>query len=289
MENENQEGNTQEGESTEGTEQGAAASSTEGASAESDASKEGENSEGQDDLSKEFVKDNEGNEYIPKKAFDKRIAALTAKNKEAEEYVESLRNNPEVRAQFLKEIEGKSEAAKDESESPEGETSKAPGWTNLSNWINKLSKNPEHRAFYTEQMSALINDLNPILEHVVQSRLDKALAPYKKFVGETAVKSFSSENKDFLKYEQAVYKKMKESGMSLEDAYAVVRSKDLEKEVAALKAGKTPGSPTQKSREQLNRTPITKRAPNSIGKTKPGFASLDDAIADSMRELNMGK
>ena len=273
----------------EGVETNPIASSTEGVSAESDTSNEQqEESSEENDFAKDVVKDSEGKEFIPKEVLLKRLGSLTAKRKEAEELLEAIRTNPEVRAQFLKEAESEKTTESSKQEAPEAEA-KTPEWTNLTGWFNKLSSNPEHQSFYREYTTALINDLNPMLEHVISTRLEKAIAPFKKYVGETTLKTFSDKNKDFSKYEQAVYKKMKDTGMSHEDAYKAVKYDDLLKENSALKSGAKTNSPTEKNRQKLNQTPITKRAPISVSKTKPGNLSLDEAIGDSMKELGWGK
>lgn len=226
----------------------------------------GESSGVGDEGNESFIKGDDGKDYIPREAFEARIAKLTSQKNEARGLLDSLRNDPVIRKEFLESLnlEEKRPISSNEHQEP----------TAFDKWIAPLP--PEHQAHY----KGLVEAIAPQFEDYVQAQIAEVMKPITSWIGEQKVSGFAKSNPDFAKYERTVAKIVMDGrAKSIEDAYKIASYEDRLKNVAGsgAKAEAT-------RRDKLNRTPIAGKSQTSvqIAPKKPNGlkGALEKAWAD---------
>ncbi len=218
----------------------------------------------------EFVKGEDGQEYIPRKAFEARLAKLTAQKNEgqtARELLESIKNDPVVRKEFMESLNI------GESRTNSSEESNEP--TPFEKFLAPLPQ--EHQAHYRNMGQAFADEFKPFVESYVKEQL----GPIMGWIGQEKLRNFSQTNKDFGKYERDVAKIMQEGrARSVEDAYKLASFEDKMKSV--FNAGQKGES---ERRNKIASVPSSGR--NSGGVTVKGNKpmSLRDALNKAGQEL----
>jgi hypothetical protein len=253
--------------------------------------------EGADESSQpEFVKDSEGKEFVPKEAFEKRLASLTAQKKKTEELLESIRTNPEARKQFLAEVEKQNISAHEEAPQT-SEAAQTSGNTSdpveamkpLNTWLSGLNHTPEVQAFYKNYTESLLKTVEAsvvaYVNKTLKENLSKEVAPLKKFMGQSTLKEFEKTNPDFNKYKAKTLELSEKRGISIEEAYQLVKFPDLMKELSSLKGGKQIASntPAASNRQKLQNVPIQKRQSAFNGKANESL-NLDQAVSAAIKQ-----
>lgn len=232
-----------------------------------------------DDDPIEEVEGPDGKKFIPKEAFDKRLAKMAAqKNAAKEEAVNGLLteldSNPEFKQQFLERL---GINPKEESGAEEAEADQASPFYQ---WVEqRLGQNPEYKALYTEMGQALASETQAWTQSYVKEQVQKAIAPIMRHIGETEVSSFSKQVKDFDRYKPAINKLMAEKpGLSLRDAYKLASYDDVIKGRGA--------SVTNKNQNKLKNTPMTGKVGSNakVGSSKTAYGSIDEALRESFKE-----
>lgn len=279
------------------TESDATATTTSGDSASTestDTSSESANGETQategdsENSQPEFVKDSEGKEFVPKEAFEKRLAALTAKSKKSEELLEAIKTNPEIRKQYL----GEEDKQVAQEEAPKPSTVPASGNTDpvelmkpINTWLSGLGHTPEHQSFYREYTGALLKTVeSSVVAYVnkaIQENLSREVAPLKKFMSNSTLESFKRSNPDFEQHKAKVLEISQKRNLPIEDAYKLIKHDILLKELASLKGGKSTAQ-TAANRNKLKNTPINKRQATFSGEAAENL-NLNDAVTAALR------
>ena len=167
----------------------------------------------QGDETDEFVKGEDGTEYVPRKAFEARIAKLTAQKHEsadAASFLETIKNDPAARQQFVDALGvGK----------PDGADQSGP--TGPNTWDSWLQKHPpEYQSHYREMAQALAPEFESFVEKFVGDSIEKAISPLRRWVGDTEVTNFSQKVKNFGEFRPAVQGLMeKHPNLYIEQAY----------------------------------------------------------------------
>lgn len=208
-----------------------------------------------------FITGDDGKQYIPKEAFDARIAKLSAQKNEAREILETIKNDPTVRKEFLEslnvgDLSGKSS---EDSEEP----------TPFEQFLAPLPQ--EHQAHYRNMAQSMASEFTSF----VQKHVKEQLGPIMRWMGEEKVNRFSQTNKDFGKYQQTVAKIM-ESGRAtnVEDAYRLASFDDKIKGV--FNAGQ---------REEVERRNKIQRTP-SAGQNSGGANTRNNKPMSLRESLN---
>lgn len=235
----------------------------------------------------EPIQDAEGKKFIPYEAFEKRLGKATARAKEAEELLTALRTDPEVRKQFIKEMEGADSQ-------PEAPATEAPGQeevTPIATWLQGLGQSPEHQSFYQKYTEAILQTVDTAVTRYVQkeieARLGKELAPVKHFIGESQINTFKSKATDFPKYQSKVAQLMKDKKLTLDEAYKLAKYDDVQKELSTVRGGKS--SQVSQNRDRLKQTPIARHQPLKMAEHEDGSMTLKQAVAESLRIHGWGK
>lgn len=219
----------------------------------------------------ETVKDENGDEFVPRKAFEARIAKLTAQKHNAiSEFLTAAQTDPTVKAQ-LQEALGITPAAteaKDDGPDPD-----------VAPLMNFLEKNvsPEHREHYTQFGDALATTLSAKFERMVEQRLN----PMVQYIGKQEVSAFIRKYPDA----KAILPKLQQMvtgeharARNLEDAYTLATAKDRIKGAGASALN------AEKARVQkIAGNPINKRPQQSMT-VKPKFNSLAEAMAYAAKQ-----
>lgn len=255
-----------------------AVSGAEGSTPNAPVSDEAPTNEGQPPASEEgepeieFVKDEEGNEFIPRKAFEARLAKLTAqKHDAASQVLEAIKSDPETRGQVLEAL------------GIDPEVLSAPAKTGPQEptvFEDFLSKNvaPEQHAFHKQYADSVFQTMLPHFEKMLEERMKPVLS----HIGKQEVNSFASKHPDYNKYAGKIRELiMSGRAKTPEDAYRIVTWDDKVRGAgaAALK--------TEKTRQTtLASTPIRKTG-GIPGKTTVKPTSLRDAFEKTAKELGM--
>jgi hypothetical protein len=227
---------------------------------------DGQSAEG-DEGDQEFVKDDDGNEYIPRKAFEARIAKLAAQKNDAKSaFLEAVRNDPAVKKEFMDILKGEeSAAASEQSDEP----------TPFEAFLSPLP--PEHQAHYRNMGKALAAEF----ETFVQSSIEEAMAPVKSWIGQTKVESFEKTNKDFPKYRKQVADIMSAGrAKNIDDAYILASYHDRMKGASSVGAKQE-----QERREKMARIPSAGRNIQGSQTTQKGPKGLKAVLARVGPEL----
>ena len=168
----------------------------------------------------EFVKGDDGNDYIPRKAFEERMAKMAAQKHDAwSSLLEAAKNDPN-RLQELKQTLGLEAQAASEPEPKEASA--------FDNWLAPLP--PEHQAHYRGFAQSIASEF----ENYVEQRLEKAMQPVLSFIGKQEVKGFETINKDFGKYKTQIQDLLQNGrAKNLEDAYILASYTDKLKSVSS--------------------------------------------------------
>lgn len=184
-----------------------------------------------------FVTGPDGKKYIPEEAFNARIAKLTAQKNDARSLLESIKNDPTVRKEFLDSLNIGDQSGKSSEESDEP--------TPFEKFLAPLQ--PEHQAHYRNMASAMAQEFTGYVQDYVKEQL----APLMSWVGEEKLNRFAATQKDFGKYEKQVAKLMQEGRVrNVEDAYKIASFEDKMKSV--FNAGQ---KEEVERRNKLNRMP----------------------------------
>lgn len=248
-----------------------------------------------EDSQTEFVKDFDGKEFVPKEAFQKRVDALTAKARKAEEALEAIRTNPEFRKQFL----GEEEKAKSEAEPAPSEESPSAGNVDptefmkpINGWLSGLSQTPEVQSFYKNYTEAMYKTFEGAVKHFVKQEisnsLSKEVAPLRKAFDESSLSEFKKANPDYEKYRVATEANMKKFNVPRSQAFKLAKHDDLAKELASLKGGKSPVQTTTVQRQNLAKVPIAKRPAANSGEAEEAM-DLHEAAAYAVRQAYRGR
>lgn len=285
--NDGKSGDTQSDVTTESTNQEAAQNGVANdAGLESGSGESVQGAEGSDENSQtEFVKDREGKEYIPKAAFDKRLGAEVAKRKKAEEILEGIRNNPELRKQYLGEekVSEKEAPAKtsEESSAPTSETyDPKMAMKPINDWLSGLSQTPEVQSFYKNQTEALLKTIEPQVVNYVNKAISEALskevAPLKKNYGELTIREFAKTVPDFDKNRPQIEKIAKEKNLPIPDAYKLFKYEEYAKQLASKNAA-------QARQQKAAQVPSAKRPTSFVGEAGESM-DLDKALSYAVKK-----
>lgn len=184
-----------------------------------------------------FVTGPDGKKYIPEEAFNARISKLTAQKNEARELLETIKNDPNVRKEFLESLNIGDQSGKSSEDSEEP--------TPFESFLAPLPQ--EHQAHYRNMAQAMASEFTGYVQNYVKEQL----APLMGWVGEEKLSRFASTQKDFGKYEKQVSKIMQEGrARNVEDAYKLASFEDKIKSVYS--AGQ---KEEVERRNKLNRMP----------------------------------
>lgn len=224
----------------------------------------------------EFVKDEEGNEYIPRDRVEKVVAARLAKMAEQKNAVvnnvlEAIRTDPETR-KLVQEALGVPEAATSDQ--------KAEATPESSAFDSFLASHvpAEHHAHY----KAMSESLSATIMPHVQALLEQRIGPMLQFIGKQQVQSFASQHPDYEKYSGKIQDMVRNGrAKTLEDAYKIAAWEDKMKGAgaAAIKA-------EQARKSKLAGTPI-RRASGVPGASKPKFGSFKEALRYNAQKHGM--
>lgn len=225
----------------------------------------------------EYVKDDlTGQEYIPRTAFEARIAKLTAQKHEAGEaaiksFLENPDSNPEVKQQLMERLGIKAPDA------PTGAENAAP---QSDEWDGFLKGNvsPEYHSLYTGLGNAMFSRMLPEIEKMLEARV----TPMISFIGKQQVNSFKTSHADFPRYERKIQEYVKTGrAKNLEDAYALASYEDKVKGAgaAAVRA--------EKERKAKLASNPSRRTPGVPGQSQYKPKNLRDAFEQTAKKLGM--
>lgn len=230
--------------------------------------------EGQEDGDEvSFIKDDAGKEFISREAFEKRIATLTKQKHEGGEaraLLESIRTDPLIQKEFIKSLNLEEQRASSPNEANEPNS--------FEKFIAPLP--PEYQAHYRGFMESI----SPIFESFVKSEMDKAIKPIMSWIGESRVKSFASENKDYAKYEPKIAEIMSSGrAKTLEDAYKIASYE------TRLKSVSQAGAKAEASRQdKLNRTPFAGKGQPTLRTQGKKPDSLKESLQKAAEQIGWG-
>jgi hypothetical protein len=220
----------------------------------------------------EFIKDEEGNEYIPRKAFEARIAKLTQQKHDARQQVlESLRSDPTFKKEFMESLnlgDNRAESSEDTDEP-----------TPFEKFVSPLPQ--EHQSFYRNMAGAIAQEFEGYLEGVLDKFKQEHISPIMGWIGEEKVKTFSAANKDYAKYQSKIYDIMKNGrAKSIEDAYVLASYEDK------MKGAQNVGAKGEaERRDKLTRTPISKSSAGGMATRNGKPFGLREALEKAGAEL----
>lgn len=220
----------------------------------------------------EFVKDDQGNEFVPRKALEARVAKLTEQKHNAiNQFLESARNNPEVKQQLLEAL-GDQEPASSGQDVPE---SSEP--TVFEGWL-KENVTPEYHAHYKKMADALFNTIMPHFRREVESKMGPVLS----FMGKQQVDRFAASHPDYKKYQGEIHKAVQSGRFkTLEDAYKALSYDDK------IKGAGASAIQSEKQRQsRLANNPV-KRFGGTPPASKQRPGSLGEALRQSAKELGL--
>lgn len=221
----------------------------------------------EDDLG--VVKDEEGREYIPKEAFDKRLSSEVGKRKEAQELLESLRNDPDIRQQFLETIK---ETEKETTPTKE----KIVDVPETSAWKKFVATYPEDQR---DGLVTFAQALSSEIEPYVQAKINEAVAPLVSAYGKTELDTFLQKVPEAKNYLPQMHSYMKKHPtVSHIDAYKQVAFDDMFKKGKAVQKKES-----QIRQQKILKTPVTKEGNAAIVKSKAN-KSIEDGIAEALDE-----
>lgn len=212
----------------------------------------------------EVVKDDQGNEFIPKAAFEARIAKLTAqKHNAAAQLIEAIKTNPEVKQQFEEALGHPISTESQDAAEPESD-----GPTPFEGWLDSAQIPAEVRPHYKNMAESLFGTFMPHFQREIQN----AIKPLLSVVGQQHVEKFASSNPDFNQYKGEIQKIMASGrAKTLEDAYKIA-SWDKK-----IKGAGTSAIQQEKARQaKLAATPVRKAQGNPASQRKP--ANLAEAF-----------
>ena len=222
-----------------------------------------EQAEGDEDA---FIKDENGKEFISKEAFEKRVAKLSAQKNDARSLLESIRTDPLIREEFIKSLNQEGQRASSSNDEVEPST--------FDKWVSPFP--PEHQAHYRGLMEAI----SPIFEKFVKSELDRAIKPVMSWIGESRVKSFASENKDYAKYEPKIAEIMSSGrAKTLEDAYKIASYE------TRLKSVTQAGAKQEAFRREKARTPFGGKGQQTFRTEGKKPDNLKDSIRKAAEQV----
>lgn len=212
------------------------------------------------------VTDDQGRKYIPYEAFQARIDKLSAQKNETRDLLESIKNDPNIRKQFLESL--------NIGEQPRDSSDEANEPTPFEQFLAPLPQ--DHQAHYRNMAQAMAQEFSAYAEGLLEAFKKEHLSPIMSWIGEEKVNRFSQTNKDFGKYQQNIMKIMQEGrARTVEDAYKLASFEDKMK--STFSAGK---KEEVDRRSKLNRAPITGSNNSGGGNTRNGKPmSLRDALA----------
>ena len=179
-----------------------------------------------DEKEPEVVKDESGNEFVPKKAFEARIARLTAQKNEgakATEVLQMLRDNPDVRQQFIEELRGNQKRQED----PASKRSSA-----VSEYVSTLAEadRPAVRSFVKAIGSEIQDYVDGSLKSLKQE-LVESMSPLRRAIGEGAVEKFFSKIPEAAAYKEQIRDLLNDNPkLTLEQAFKVSAYDDRAKQ-----------------------------------------------------------
>lgn len=224
---------------------------------------------GEQEGESEFVKDDQGNEFIPRAAFEARLAKMAEQKHNAiGQFVESLRSNPEAKQQVLEALGVKSDATG--SQSPEA----APETSQFETWMQQ-NVQPEYHAHYKQMADAMYQTIMPHIREMYQSELKPILS----VLGKQEVQKFATAHPDYGQYKDKINQLITSGrAKSLEDAYKIVAWDNKMKG-----AGAAALSSENARKAKLANSPIRRAQSSPAGRQKPG--SLREAFEQSAREI----
>ncbi len=219
--------------------------------------------------SEEFVKDDEGNEYIPRKAFEARLAKMAEQKHNAQaSFIESIKSDPAVRQEFMQALGIQPQAAQPEADPTPKEPSAFDQWA--------ASLPAEHQAHYRGLKDSFMAEV----KSEMQAALDAVVSPILSHIGSEKISTFAKTNPDYDRYAPIV-KEIILSGRAknVEDAYILASHKDKIKGVSAA-ANTRPATP---------KPPVKGVNPNPQATKSTGRRSLHDTIMQSAKEIGYGQ
>jgi len=233
--------------------------------------------EASDDEALESVKDDNGEEFIPKKAFAARIAKLTAqKHNAVNDALKTILSDPEA-LEMIRKASGDPSQASDEAATMDPVEKNLP----VLSWLDKHGvTDPASRAGNIAFVDAIGETLLPQLRAMV----DEHFAPVMKYIGKQEVGSFVASHPD-AKANLPELQKMISSGRArnLQDAYALAM---FGKKVQGAGAAAVKANTARQAK--INATPIRRAVGNQVDTTgKPN--TFAEAFAMAQKRLGVSR
>lgn len=215
----------------------------------------------------EVFKDAEGNEFVPRKAFDARVGKLTARakeNAEAAELLKAINDDPAVRKEFLSQYG-----------QPEKKEVTKEGY--VSSWGPYVDGLPKESQ---DAMRKFEQGIGPDIKHMIQTEANKVRAEYdsklqsiQEVIGEQELDKFVKAVPDAKSYLPQIHRLMADNEkLTVSQAYGAAASGDLfKKGMAAQK------KESQDLKTKLLKTPVAKVGGGAQVKGS-GKMSIDEGI-----------
>lgn len=226
---------------------------------------------GEEGEANDFVKDDEGNEYIPRKAFEARIAKLTAQKHDAVgQLLEAVNSSPEAKQKILEAL-GVSGSADSEQADDTGAPENSPFLQYLEKSVSK-----EYHDHYKGMADALYAEITPRMQKMYMD----ALKPVLSYIGKQQVDNFEKSVPDYGKYAPKI-QEMVASGRAktLQDAYILASHDDKIKGVGASAVK------SEKARVQKLASSPIRKSPGVSANGPRKYASMREAMEDAYRKL----
>ena len=242
---------------------------------------EGQQASGGESLEDIEVVEKDGKRYIPQEAFEKRIAKIVAQRNEARTILESIKNDPNVRREFMQTL---SSEAENNSSNSDGESNsggdngaaagEASQPTAFKQFLGTIPA--EHHDFYTRHAQALGSEVESYVSRQLETFFKKNIAPLKEYVGQSTVSEFAKKNPDFGKHERAIAETMRRKP-TLEEAYILQTWKD---KVKAAQNGSAKNDAVRKAQQARN--PIVGKSSSGGNFVKSKPKSLEESINNAL-------
>ena len=240
---------------------------------------EGEGTEGEgkkeDDI--ETIKNDEGEEFVPKKAFLARVAKLTSQRHEETDKASEAQSQAAKTSQLLNEIRSNPETRRQFAEAVAPEAPKAPRENKFQTYMATVPQN--QRESVQGLSTAIISEVASFISDKLDG-MTKQIEPLRTALGKSAVDQFYATVKDAKQYEDKIADMM-ETGRAknIADAYTLASHGDQ------FSKGKAVGGKDANLRNQkLGKTPVTGPGTSTSKSLRSGSMSLDDGIDDALKQ-----
>lgn len=210
------------------------------------------------------VKGEDGVEYIPKDAFDKRVGKLVGQRNDMRDFLEGIKSDPQQQQEFLEAIGA----------APKQPPKSEPIRTELDEFLDPYPK--ETQSFLRKYTSSFM----PEIERFVNEKIEATMNPVRRYIGKTEIESFSGKVNDFQKYEEGITKRMSaNSKLTLDEAYKLESYDDRFNQ-----GKKSAGAKNQQKTDKQTRTPITGKTISGANTKRDGKMSIEDGITNAIAQ-----